>query len=132
LLRYYIKGTQEEIVETSNNMIAFHALSTGNYEIWVSCYKKNGDWSVPVKLLSIEVTPPWWKSDGFIGICVLFIVIGISFAFWIVIKRQKMKMIWEMKEHEQRTYEDKIRFLINLNHELRTPLTLVYSPLKRL
>ena len=43
LLRYYIKGTQEEIVETSNNMIAFHALSTGNYEIWVSCYKKNGD-----------------------------------------------------------------------------------------
>ena len=41
-------------------------------------------------------------------------------------------MIWAMKEHEQRTYEDKIRFLINLNHELRTPLTLIYSPLKRM
>ena len=37
-----------------------------------------------------------------------------------------------MKEHEQKIYEEKIRFLINISHELRTPLTLIYAPLKRL
>ena len=37
-----------------------------------------------------------------------------------------------MKEHEQQAYEEKIRFLININHELRTPLTLIHAPLKQL
>ena len=132
LFRYYIKGTQEEMVESSNHTIAFHALSVGKYEIWVSCNKKNGDWSVPVKLLSVEVMPPWWRTNWFLFCCVLVAVAGLSVVFWLVMKRQETRMIWAMKEHEQRTYEEKIRFLINLNHELRTPLTLIYSPLKRL
>lgn len=132
MFRYYIKGTQEEMVESANHSIAFHALSVGRYEVWVSCNKKNGDWSTPVKLLSVEVTPPWWKTNIFIAVCFVVIAAGVSFFFLYLIRRQKMKMIWAMKEHEQRTYEEKIRFLINLNHELRTPLTLVYSPLKRL
>lgn len=132
LFRYYIKGTQEEMVESSNHTIAFHALSVGKYEIWVSCSKKNGDWCVPVKLLSVEVMPPWWRTNWFLFCCVLVAVAGLSVVFWLVMKRQETRMIWAMKEHEQRTYEEKIRFLINLNHELRTPLTLIYSPLKRL
>ena len=37
-----------------------------------------------------------------------------------------------MKEHEQKTYEEKVRFLINISHELRTPLTLIYAPLKQI
>ena len=132
LFRYYIKGTQEEMVESSSHTIAFHALSVGRYEIWVSCNKKNGDWSVPVELLSVEVTPPWWRTNWFLFCCVLVAVAGLSVVFWLVMKRQETRMLWAMKEHEQRTYEEKIRFLINLNHELRTPLTLIYSPLKRL
>lgn len=132
LLRYYIKGTQEEMVESTNHTIAFHALSVGHYEVWVSCNKKNGDWSTPVKLLSVEVMPPWWKTNSFIMICFIVIAASVYFILRHLIRRQKIKMIWAMKEHEQRTYEEKIRFLINLNHELRTPLTLVYSPLKRL
>lgn len=133
LFRYYIKGrTQEEMVESSNHTIAFHALSVGDYEVWVSCNKKNGDWSVPVKLLSIEVMPPWWRTSWFLFCCVLLVAAALSFSFWLMIKRQKSRLIWAMKEHEQRTYEEKIRFLINLNHELRTPLTLIYSPLSRL
>lgn len=132
LFRYYIKGTQQEMVESTNLTIAFHALAVGNYEVWVSCSKKNGDWSVPVKLLSVNVMPPWWRTTWFTLCCVLLALVVLASVFWLVIKRQKSKMIWAMKEHEQRTYEEKIRFLINLNHELRTPLTLIYSPLKRL
>lgn len=130
--RYYIKGFQGEMIESPNHALAFHSLSVGSYEVWVSCNKKNGDWSTPVKLLSIEVTPPWWRTGWFRFISLLFVLAGVSFIFWLMMRRQKNKMIWAMKEHEQRTYEEKIRFLINLNHELRTPLTLIYSPLKRL
>ena len=131
-IRYYIKGEQEEMVESDNHVIAFHRLPSGKYDVWVSCSKKNGDWSVPVKLLSIKVTPPWWRTNWFIFCCALFVIASFSLTIWLFMKRQENRMIWAMKEHEQRTYEDKIRFLINLNHELRTPLTLIYSPLKRL
>lgn len=120
------------MVESSSHTIAFHALSAGLYEIWGSCNKKNGDWSVPVKLLTVEVMPPWWRTNWFLFCCALAMLAGLSFVFWLVMKKQETRMIWAMKEHEQRTYEEKIRFLINLNHELRTPLTLIYSPLKRL
>jgi hypothetical protein len=52
LFRFYIKGDREELLETSSHAFTFPALSPGNYELWVSYSKKNGDWSVPLRLLS--------------------------------------------------------------------------------
>lgn len=132
LFRYYIKGKQGQMIESSNHTIALHALSVGTYEIWVSCNKKNGDWSPPAKLLTVEVTPPWWRTGWFFLCCIFVVASGLSVVFWLFMKRQEIRMIWAIREHEQQMYEEKIRFLINLNHELRTPLTLIYSPLKRL
>ena len=48
------------------------------------------------------------------------------------IRKKENKMKWIMKEHEQKIYEDKVRFLINISHELRTPLTLIHAPLNRI
>ena len=47
-------------------------------------------------------------------------------------KRKEQELAWEMKEHERKFYEEKVRFMVNISHELRTPLTLIYAPLKRL
>ena len=38
----------------------------------------------------------------------------------------------DLQAHKQKIYEEKVRFLININHELRTPLTLIYTPLNQL
>ena len=38
---------------------SFPALTPGNYELWVSYGKRNGDWSVPLKLLTVNVVPPF-------------------------------------------------------------------------
>ncbi|MEG1544566.1 MAG: response regulator, partial [Tannerellaceae bacterium] len=132
LFRYYIHGDVEKVIEVPSRSIALHSLSTGNYQIWVSYNKKNGDWSKPVMLLSLVVTPPWWKSGWFICCILLFLFISVTFLLWLFIKHKENKMFRAMKEHEQKTYEEKIRFLINISHELRTPLTLVYAPLKRI
>lgn len=48
------------------------------------------------------------------------------------IRKKENRMKWIMKEHEQKIYEDKVRFLINISHELRTPLTLIHAPLNRI
>lgn len=132
IFRYYIKGEQEEVIESSNHTIAFHSLSAGDYQVWVSCNKKNGDWSIPVKLLSITVLPPWWKRNWFICCSILFMLAVAGGISWLVVRNKGYKMVWEMKEHKQKVNEEKIQFLINLNHELRTPLTLIHAPLKRM
>lgn len=132
LFRYYLKGSQNEMIERTSHAISFHALSTGEYNILVSCSKRNGDWSNPVPLLSITVTPPWWKSTGFQVFLISLIAGSFLLVSWMVVKKKERKMAWAMKEHERKTYEDRLRFLINISHELRTPLTLIYAPLKRL
>ncbi|WP_459602018.1 hybrid sensor histidine kinase/response regulator transcription factor [Dysgonomonas reticulitermitis] len=135
MFRFYIKGEQEEvieIIEVMNNTISFSSLATGDYSIAVSCMKNNGDWSEPVQLFAIKVIPPWWKTTWFSLISLLFILIFVGLSVWYTIKNKERKMAWAMKEHEQKTYEEKVRFLINISHELRTPLTLVFSPLKQL
>ena len=48
------------------------------------------------------------------------------------LRKKDRRIKWMLKEHEQKIYEEKVRFLINISHELRTPLTLIYAPLKKI
>lgn len=132
LFRFYIKGDREDLLETSSHAYSFPSLVPGNYELWVSYSKRNGDWSVPLKLLTVEVLPPLWRRAWFL-ILMIFAALGVT--GWVVrqvMKRKERELAWAMKEHERKFYEEKIRFMVNISHELRTPLTLIYAPLKRL
>ncbi|MBC5632941.1 helix-turn-helix domain-containing protein [Parabacteroides sp. N37] len=115
LFRYYIKGNPDEMIERSSHTISFHALSVGEYHIWVSCNKRNGDWSTPVHLLAITVTPPWWKTTGFLVLLISLILGGSVLAAWLIVLKKERKMTETIKEHERKTYEDKLHFLINLS-----------------
>ena len=132
MFRFHIQGDRKETVETYDHFINYHSLAVGQYELFVSCNKKNGDWSKPVLLATLTVTPPWWQTSMFRGIVLLFVAISIVGIVMLLLKRSENKMRWAIKEHEQKIYEEKISFLINISHELRTPLTLIYAPLKRI
>ena len=132
LFRFYIKGDREELLETSSHAFTFPALSPGNYELWVSYSKKNGDWSVPLRLLTVDVEPPLWRRAWFLIAMGMIVFAAIGGMIWSVMRRKERKLAWAMKEHERKFYEEKVRFMVNISHELRTPLTLIYAPLKRL
>lgn len=132
LFRFYIKGDRDDLLETSSHAFSFPALSPGNYELWVSYSKRNGDWSIPLKLLVVHVVPPLWRRAWFWAVLVLLMVTVAAWVVWAVMKRKERELAWTMKEHERKFYEEKVRFMVNISHELRTPLTLIYAPLKRL
>ncbi len=132
LFRFYIKGDREDLLETSSHAFAFPALSPGNYELWVSYSKRNGDWSIPLKLLTVDVIPPLWQRVWFCVVLFLMVVTVVAWVIRSIMKRKERKLAWAMKEHERKFYEEKVRFMVNISHELRTPLTLIYAPLKRL
>ena len=123
LFRFYIKGDREELLETSSHAFTFPALSPGNYELWVSYSKKNGDWSVPLRLLTVDVEPPLWRRAWFLIAMGMIVFAAIGGMIWSVMRR---------KEEEGELDEGKVRFMVNMSDELRTPRTLICAPLKRL
>lgn len=132
VFRYWIEGLSDNYIETQDHYISLRSLPVKNYRIWVSVSQRDGNWSSPVKILTVEVTPPWWKTTWFFLLSMLFILGSIIFLIQLTLKRKDNKLQLEMQEHEKKTNEDKVRFLINISHELRTPLTLIYTPLKRI
>lgn len=129
LYRYSIN---KHIYESFNPELFIPSLQPGEYTIQLSYSLIDGNFSPRYKLLTITILPPWYTTWWFILLCIFLIISFIAVFFIYSLKRKENKMKWLMKEHEQKIYEDKVRFLINISHELRTPLTLIYAPLKRI
>lgn len=120
------------VIESYLQTLELGTLASGEYTISVSCDTSNGEWSQPTEILTIIVSPPWWKSTWFIILCIFFAFLVAGMVFFSLIRKKENRLKREMREHEKKIYEEKIRFLINISHELRTPLTLIYASLKRI
>ena len=132
LFRYVITGKDKMVIESYLQTLELGTLASGEYTISVSCDTSNGEWSQPIEILTIIVSPPWWKSTWFIILCIFFAFLVAGVGFFSLIRKKENRLKREMREHEKKIYEEKIRFLINISHELRTPLTLIYASLKRI
>lgn len=132
LFRYTIAGKNEMVIDSYLHTLELGTLAPGEYTISVSCDTPNGEWIQPAELLTVTVSPPWWKSTWFICLCIFLALCTGGGIFYILIKKKENRLKQKMREHEKKTYEEKIRFLINISHELRTPLTLIYASLKRI
>ena len=130
--RYTVSGKDNMTIESYNHTLELGTLASGKYSICVSCDTQSGGWSQPTEILTVIVSPPWWKSFWFISFCTISILCAVGLIFYSVIKKKENRLKQEMREHEKMIYEEKIRFLINISHELRTPLTLLYASLKRI
>lgn len=120
------------VIESYSSELVLPTLATGTYPILVSYNTKEGTWTKPQKVLTLTVTPPWYKSWWFTLFWATLCLVIILVPPLLFIKRQRRKLETEMILHRQNVYEEKVRFLINISHELRTPLTLIYAPLSRL
>lgn len=77
LLKYTIKDpTSENTFESYETYLNLSSLSPGNYTLLVSCYTKEGTESQGVQLLTLTITPPWYKSTWFIASLTLTFIGG--------------------------------------------------------
>ena len=83
-------------------------------------------------IVTFTVPPAWYQTWWFVLLCALFIASALAYFVLQAIRRKEEKMVLALKEHKQQVYEEKVRFLININHELRTPLTLISAPLSQI
>ena len=66
------------------------SLAPDEYTLFVSCYTKDGNETEPLQVLSLVVTPPWYKTTWFI-IIIVCCLIGASAAIgrWIHQKKTR-------------------------------------------
>lgn len=129
IYKFKITGQEELILENYLPEITLHSLSSGTYSISASCSTKEGEWSTANHILKFTILKPWFQTWWFIMLCVVIIVGLFVFAGFMYLNHKKNQLTFAMQKHTQQMYEEKVRFLININHELRTPLTLIYAPL---
>lgn len=101
------------------NVIQLSHLQPGNYPIQVRA--RAGDLCSATKTITIEVTPPWYRTTWAYCLYLLALVALVSLLIYGYRRRANRQMD-----------EEKMKFLINATHDIRSPLTIILSALKKL
>ncbi len=94
-------------------------MQPGTYSIDVRA--RSGDLCSDTKTITVEVTPPWYRT--WLAYCLYFLALAalVGFIFYSYRRRANRQMD-----------EEKMKFLINATHDIRSPLTIILSALKKI
>lgn len=117
---------------TESASVLYTNLDSGRYKVLASCTLPDGQWSYPIELISLRVSPVWYKSAWFWILILGVILIALFFVLRSIRRDTRNKMSLQVAEHDAQVSQDSLKFLLNVSHELKTPLTLILSPLSRI
>lgn len=134
---YYLKGWDKGWGVANNVRTANYShLDAGEYTFYVKVKNADGVWNQEVRLLSVTVLPPWYRT-WWAYLLYAAGVIGAVYGFIFYYRRQdrlqyEIRLAILEKQKEKELTERKISFFTHISHEFRTPLTLIVNPLKDL
>lgn len=108
-------------------MATYTNLPKGHYVFKVRSTNADGVWTENTRLLDIEVLPSFWETSFAYFLYVVFILLIIITAVYILFTIYRLKHKVSM---EQQMTNMKLRFFTDISHELRTPLTLISGPVE--
>ena len=100
------------------NVIQLSHLQPGVYPIQVRA--RSGDICSDITTITIEVTPPWYRTTWAYILYFLALAALVGFLIYAYRRRANRQMD-----------EEKMKFLINATHDIRSPLTIILSALKK-
>ncbi|MFI3286531.1 MAG: ATP-binding protein [Rikenellaceae bacterium] len=118
-------------ITSPNRTLHFNGLTPGEYTLRVKTSTSQGAQSDEL-LLSIVISPPFWRTTTAYILYFILIVIVIALCFYVVLRYQSLMHNLQIETIEKSAKEDKIRYLSNISHELKTPLSLIVAPLSEL
>lgn len=112
--------------------LTFTNIPPGTYKLSIKYTNENGDWKIVSNLMTITITPPFWKTYWAYA---LYLVLAIGLQTGIVLyirwrtRTKKAMAIDKFKAQQLKELNDyKLQFFTNIAHEFRTPLTLILGP----
>ena len=119
IFEHRINGGPWQQNQEGQNTLQLNHLQPGDYTIEIRALSA-GSYS-PVTTITIDVTPPWYKSTW----AYLIYIMGLTGLMGL------MGLMWRRRAN-RRLEETKMRFLINATHDIRSPLTLIMGAVKKL
>ncbi|PQJ20807.1 two-component regulator propeller domain-containing protein [Tenacibaculum sp. SG-28] len=121
---------------TDTDIVTYRNVPPGSYEFQARFRDEASGALGPIKKIRIHIAPPFWRTHW---AYLFYLVSGILLLLWgyrynnekVAIK-QKLYYEQMMRQQEQNSMEEKIRFYTNFSHELRTPITLILGPVNDL
>ena len=101
------------------NVIQLSHLQPGVYPIQVRV--RSGDLCSDIKTITIEVTPPWYRTT--LAYCLYLLALAAILGLIVYSYRRRANRQMD---------EEKMKFLINATHDIRSPLTIILSALKKI
>jgi signal transduction histidine kinase/ligand-binding sensor domain-containing protein len=121
--RYRLEGWDNEWVESGSKRFARYSnLPPGQYTFWVQACNNDKIWGNKEVLMSIIITPPYWKTWWFITILVL----GLSFFLFYTIRSistRKLKEQLRELEKQQAVQKERERISKDMHDDLGSGLS---------
>ena len=119
IFEHRINGGPWQQNQEGQNTLQLNHLQPGDYTLEIRALSAGSH--SPVTTITIEVTPPWYKSTWAYAIYLMGLI-GIVGLIGLLLRRRE----------NLRFEEAKMRFLINATHDIRSPLTLIMGAIGKL
>ena len=136
--KYKLEGLDQhwQEVKSDNRRATYTNIDPGEYVFRVRSTDASGSWVNNEQQLSIEIRPPFWRTNLAYILYVTAIGGSLLFIRRRGIKRIKKEFLIEQERQQAKRMHDldvlKIKFLTNVSHEFRTPLSLIITPMDKL
>ncbi len=104
--KYKLEGINPDYIHLGNrHYISFNDLKSGDYTLKILGSNDDGYWNPAPAELRIKIIPPFWKSNWFISLAVLFIALVISLAVYqqvrnlIKVERLRLKIAADLHDN---------------------------------
>jgi signal transduction histidine kinase/ligand-binding sensor domain-containing protein/DNA-binding response OmpR family regulator len=120
---YKLEGFNQHWIPLLDEMqITFTNLPPGQYQLQARAKNLNNEYTNTFNLLTIIMSPPWWKTWMAYLFYILIFVLVLS---WYVRSHLKRQLDKKEAENLRALDEFKNNLFANITHEFRTPLTII-------